>query len=142
MSGTKTGSCNCGAVAFEVTGGLRDVIACHCSICRRQTGHFAAFTAAWNEDFHLTRHDGLKWYRSGPETERGFCGACGSTLFFRRDGAERISIAAGVFDGATGLELKAHIFADDKGDYYEIDGAGMEVCAAYDHHIQMPVRKA
>jgi hypothetical protein len=34
----KPGSCLCGAVAFEITGPLRSVIACHCHQCRKQTG--------------------------------------------------------------------------------------------------------
>jgi hypothetical protein len=33
-----SGECNCGAIAFETTGGLPGVIVCHCSICRRATG--------------------------------------------------------------------------------------------------------
>ena len=36
----KTGSCLCGAVAFEITGPLRPVIACHCHQCRKQTGTY------------------------------------------------------------------------------------------------------
>jgi hypothetical protein len=36
----KTGSCLCGAVAFEITGALRSVIACHCHQCRKQTGTY------------------------------------------------------------------------------------------------------
>lgn len=135
-----TGSCNCGAVAFEVSGPPRDVIACHCTLCRKQSGQYVGFTAAWNEHFRVTEDRGLKWYRSGPDTVRGFCGTYGAVLLFRHDGAEHVSIAAGAFDGATGLSLKAHIFAADKGDYYDIAGEGVEVCEAYGHHIEMPDR--
>ena len=42
----KTGSCLCGAVAFEITGQLRPVIACHCHQCRKQTGTYMSSTAA------------------------------------------------------------------------------------------------
>ena len=37
-----TGGCLCGAVRYAVTGALRDVVGCHCSQCRRTTGHFLA----------------------------------------------------------------------------------------------------
>ncbi len=42
----KTGSCLCGAVAFEIRGELRPVIACHCIQCRKQTGNYMSATAA------------------------------------------------------------------------------------------------
>src|SRR5690606_6492885 len=40
----RTGACLCGAVRFRTTGPLRGVIYCHCSQCRRQTGHHYAAT--------------------------------------------------------------------------------------------------
>lgn len=33
---TYTGSCHCGAVAYEVDGDLKQVIDCNCSICQRK----------------------------------------------------------------------------------------------------------
>ena len=54
------------------------------------------------------------------DRERGFCRRCGASLFWRRSGADRISIAAGTLDGPTGLRTAAHIFVADRGDYYEI----------------------
>jgi hypothetical protein len=61
----------------------------------------------------------VTWFQSSPEARRGFCGTCGSSLFW--DGPGRyLSIHAGTFDGITGLELAGHIFTADKGDYYEI----------------------
>jgi hypothetical protein len=114
------GSCLCGAVKYEVAGALRDVVACHCSQCRKQTGHFMAATASQLEHFRIVEDRGLKWYVSSDTAERGFCGVCGSTLFWQGKGRSYIAIAAGTLDGATGLRLAGHIYCDDKGDYYEI----------------------
>ncbi len=114
------GGCLCGAVRYEARGALRSVIACHCTQCRRQTGHFMAATAAKLADFALKSDSGLRWYRSSPEAQRGFCGICGSTLFWQRDGGDHISIAAGTLDGASGVTIVRHIFTADKGDYYTI----------------------
>ena len=37
------GSCLCGAVSIEVAGELElPAEACHCTMCRKQTGHFLA----------------------------------------------------------------------------------------------------
>jgi hypothetical protein len=118
----KTGSCLCGAVAFEVRGELRPVIACHCLQCRKQTGNYMSATACADCELVLTRSDGLKWYRSSPRATRAFCNACGSTLFWKADGSDRTSISAGTIDGPSGAPLDGHIFCESAGDYYEIAG--------------------
>lgn len=136
---TKTGSCLCGAVKFEVNGPLRQVAGCHCTMCRKQTSHFLATTVAWNDHFTLTDESGLKWFRSSDHSRRGFCALCGSVLFFATDGRDQISIAAGSLDGATDLKLAAHIFVADKGDYYDIE----DDCPQFPqgpHNIPMPPR--
>jgi hypothetical protein len=118
----KMGSCLCGAVRYEVTGAMRPVVACHCTQCRKQSGHFPAFTNAKSEDFKLTSSESLKWYRASDFASRGFCSTCGSVMFWKRDDGEEISIAAGSLDGPTGLRIGGHIFCADAGDYYEITG--------------------
>jgi hypothetical protein len=117
---TQTGACLCGAVRYRVSGPLRPVVACHCTQCRRMTGHFMAATAARRSDFELISRTELKWYVSSAGARRGFCGRCGSTLFWEAAGRDSISIAAGTLDGATGLATACHIFVADKGDYYEL----------------------
>lgn len=120
----RTGGCLCGAVRYRVTGPLRPVVTCHCGQCRRTSGHFAAFTACAAGDLVMESDRGLRWYRSSPEAERGFCGECGSNLFWKPAQGRAISIAAGTLDGATGLGIGGHLFIADKGDYYAItDGA-------------------
>lgn len=115
-----TGGCACGTVRYRVDGPMKQVIACHCSICRRQTSHFLAFTAAWTDQLTVTGADRIAWYRSSETSRRGFCSDCGSFLFFETDGAEKVSISAGSLDDDTGFHLVAHIHADDKAGYYEI----------------------
>lgn len=114
------GSCECGAVRYEVSGPLRPVVGCHCSQCRKTSGHYVAATQAATSDFSLKRDAGLKWYRSSPTAQRGFCGTCGSSLFWQEDGTSHISIMAGTLDGNTGLQMDRHIHADAKGDYYSL----------------------
>jgi hypothetical protein len=115
-----TGGCLCGAVRYRLTGPLSDVIACHCTQCRRQTGHYAAETWVPLDRFQLERDAALTWYRSSAQAERGFCRVCGSVLFWKPSAKPLISITAGTLDGPTGLSIAEHIFCKDKGDYYEI----------------------
>lgn len=115
-----SGRCLCGAVRYEVHGPLTDLHACHCSQCRRQSGHFVVATSAKRSDFHLTAGDSLKWFRSSSFARRGFCSECGSILLWDDD-SDEIGITAGSLDQPTGLKLTKHIFVDDKADYYEIE---------------------
>jgi hypothetical protein len=123
-----TGGCLCGRVRWRATGPMEAITACHCSQCRRQSGHFMAFSATTEAALAVEGADGLSWYKASREASRGFCATCGSHLFWRRDGASSVSIAAGSFDGATGLALVKHIFCADKGDYYTISD-GVEQAA-------------
>lgn len=114
---THTGSCLCGAVNYKTTGPLRPVIACHCTQCRKSSGHHVAATSVARDALHISGD--VTWYASSPRARRGFCGTCGSPLFWDGPGAN-MSIFAGTFDGDPGVRLVAHIFCDDKGSYYEL----------------------
>jgi hypothetical protein len=120
------GGCRCGAVRGEVRGPLRPVVACHCTQCRRMTGHYFAATAARDGDFTITRGATLKWYSASAHARRGFCADCGSTLFWLGAGRDYVAIAAGSIDGATGLKLVQHIHTADKGDYYALGDGVVE----------------
>ncbi|KPN61659.1 Uncharacterized conserved protein [Aliiroseovarius crassostreae] len=115
------GSCLCGAVSFEISGPLRPVYACHCQQCRKTSGHFWAATSVPDDALTFAKTDGLAWYQSSPNTKRGFCNQCGSSLFWVPEGEGRTVVAAGSLDGETGLTTKAHVFVADKGDYYGIE---------------------
>lgn len=115
------GSCLCGDVSYELSGELREPVACHCSQCRKTSGHYWAATQVAKKDFALTESKGLKWYKSSDYAKRGFCKSCGSSLFWDMAKEEFISIAAGTLESPTGLNIGKHIFCADKGDYYEIE---------------------
>ena len=111
------GSCLCGAVTYEVSGALRPVVACHCTQCRKTSGHHVAATSSAREA--LTISGEVTWYQSSEYARRGFCGICGSNLFWD-SGGEHVSIFAGTLDGDPALTMGGHIYCDDKGSYYAI----------------------
>jgi hypothetical protein len=119
MSGGASGGCLCGAVRYRVAGPLGDVGACHCGQCRRWTGHFLVTASARRQD--VTVEGEVAWFESTPGTaRRGFCPACGSSLFWERIGGPHLEILAGTLDAPTGIRLATHIYVADKGDYYDI----------------------
>lgn len=132
-----SGGCLCGAVRYEVTGKLRNIIACHCVQCRRSSGHFVAATACRKVHFRLVQQEGLRWYSAVHGHRRGFCQVCGSSLFFEEVAGERMSIAAGSLDAPQGLTIAAHIFTSEAGDYYAIDPQ-TPASPLGEHHVALP----
>lgn len=127
-----TGQCLCGGVRFTLRAPFRPIIACHCRQCARWTGHAVYATAVAPERLELTSGlADLAWFRASDTAQRGFCGSCGSSLFWKPDSGAHISVLAGTLDPPTGLEIAEHIHAGGKSDYYELTGGAR--CHAQDH---------
>jgi hypothetical protein len=129
-----TGRCVCGAVRYEVHGPLRDILVCHCVECRRWSGHLGAFSAAREDDLVLVDDVALRWIAS-PDSDRrarrGFCGECGSSLFWRAAEGDRIHIAAGTLDRPTGLRVAGHAGVAGEPDWDEpLDGLPRDLDSA------------
>ncbi|MDR3375835.1 MAG: GFA family protein [Ancalomicrobiaceae bacterium] len=116
-----SGSCLCGRIRWRARAPMRAISACHCTQCRKWTGHFGAFTSIALADVDIEGAADVAWYRASSVARRGFCPTCGSSLFWQPDAEPRVSIAAGSIDGVSGLSIDRHIFTADKGDYYAIE---------------------
>lgn len=112
------GSCLCGAVTYTADGTVGAPAACHCSQCRKQSGH--VWASAYLEEGTLEVTGEVRWYQSSPKAKRGFCPTCGSALFWKHDDDAFTCFSTGSIDGLTGLRLRGHIYTADKGDYYTI----------------------
>lgn len=114
------GSCLCGAVRFEVRGALPPPNACHCTRCRKLSGHFWVSTDVRRGDVALEGAEHVRWYATSPTVRRGFCATCGAALFWDPIEKDTLAIAMGAFDTPTGARLSHHIWVGNKGDYYDI----------------------
>lgn len=138
------GSCHCGGVVYEVEPPLRDVVACHCTQCRKVSGHYWAASSVPIERFRLVESRTLRWFDSSDAARRGFCQACGAALFWEpkpgadlswsEDGGPTMHFAPGSLDGPTGLKIAAHIYKEDAGDYYSPEGPPPEPSQAAELH--------
>ena len=115
-----TASCLCGAVKVQVKGDLPVPNACHCSQCRKQSGHYWASVDLSSKDVAIKGKTHITWYQASAKVRRGFCKTCGSFLFWDPIHHDTIAVAMGAFDGPTQTKLGLHIFVSDKGDYYDI----------------------
>jgi hypothetical protein len=115
---TPRGRCLCGAVRYQVTGRLRDVVDCHCERCRRFTGHHMAATAADVSGIEVEDPGRrLTWY-AVPGAAYGFCAGCGSSLFWRGDSTpQQWSVCAGTLEPPTGLRTVEAWWVSQASDY-------------------------
>lgn len=117
---TLQGACNCGAVKFTLAQAPTEATACHCTLCRKQSGHYFASANLPKSAVEISGADQLTWYVSSEKVRRGFCSKCGSWLFWEPVFRDWTSVALGSIHGKTGLHLERHIFVADKGDYYTL----------------------
>ena len=114
------GGCLCGAVRFQARDVDTHVHACHCGMCRRWGGGpFLGVDSAsirFDGETHLRRFDSSDW------ACRGFCGECGSSLFYYFKPEDRYSLCAGSFDDQSRFELASEIFIDHKPAAYAFAG--------------------
>jgi hypothetical protein len=76
------------------------------------------------EDLEFSEDRGLRWIDSpdsAHDARRGFCGECGSSLFWHAPGREMVSMSAGCLDEPTGIRTMRQIWVTSAGDYYELD---------------------
>lgn len=116
----RAGGCLCGAVRFEATVPEAVFGICHCDMCRKWcSGPFEAVHCEGPVEFQA--QDALAWYRSSQWGERGFCGTCGTNLFWRMaeepDGMLGVSVEA--FDEKEDFTLQQHIYIDRKPARYD-----------------------
>jgi hypothetical protein len=113
MAHEKTsGSCLCGAVKFEISGGFDAFFLCHCSRCRKNSGsaHGANLFASNASIAWQSGEANIASYRV-PDTrhERSFCKTCGSALPGVRIGGALLVVPAGSLDGPVNIRPTAHI---------------------------------
>ena len=114
------GGCLCGAVRYVAKGPLRDVVYCHCGQCRKQTGLYYAATAVDKADLTLTNDAALRWFAASDYAVRGFCGTCGSALFWKAHTAAHIAILAGSLDDPSVLNAASHICTAGRPAFYAL----------------------
>jgi hypothetical protein len=113
-----TARCLCGAVRLEIEPPLRDVVICHCSLCRRAGTLAGAYTSAPRSA--ITAYgDTLEWYDDDNRRRRGFCRTCGSSLLWDA-GGDTVSISAGALDEPTGLTTALRVFTADAADWEHV----------------------
>jgi adenylate cyclase len=78
-----TGGCLCGNIRYELASKPLGSMLCHCRMCQRFSGApILEGTTFPKNTFRLIKGE-PKIYHSSKIAERGFCGDCGSPIFYR-----------------------------------------------------------
>lgn len=120
-----TGGCLCGAVRFEIDGGIRNIVYCHCSQCRKAQGSaFAANGIVDSGKFRIVRgEDKLTAYESTPGQLKYFCKICGSPIMSKRPTVPgQVRIRLGTIESPISERPQAHIFTTSKANWETICG--------------------
>lgn len=111
---TIRGRCLCGACLFELSGSPNWVGHCHCESCRRATA--SPFTTWIGQENGRWRFlgDMPVSFVSSPGNTRGFCGKCGSPMFFRAQRfPNEVHFYAALLDHPESVEPSTHFHADE-----------------------------
>ncbi len=113
------GRCLCGAVEIEAKTVNPRMHACHCGMCRKwgSGGPFLALSCG--ADIAFEGEENISVYESSAWAERGFCGKCGTHLFYRIKETMNYEVPVGVFDDISGITFEQQICIDRKPDYYD-----------------------
>ena len=116
-----TGSCECGAVRYQVEDAFRYAMNCHCSRCRAATGTaFKAFAGIETDRLKLTKGADDLLVHGDADLNDTRCASCGSLLYsVVRDGAY-VHVALGSLLDAPAIRPTHHIFVSSKAPWFEI----------------------
>ena len=111
------GACLCGAVTVVAGEAGNSVGACHCKMCRRWGGG-PFMELACGSAVSFGGEETVSVFDSSAWAERGFCGKCGTHLFYRLKETGQHMIPVGLFDNDEDLVFESQVFIDEKPAFY------------------------
>ena len=118
------GKCLCGEVEVQIDGRISDIIHCHCSLCRKNSGTaYATNGFIDTESFSVIKGEqNLSMFSFKPGRNRHFCKTCGSPVFSSNDeDPSRLRIRLGILDSDITERPISHNFVSSKANWEEID---------------------
>ena len=113
-----TGSCLCGARAYEIDGDIDGVWICHCSLCRKASG-------SNGNSILIVPTDRFRWVKGEdhgvtfalrPTYSITRCNTCGTPLPAETD-ARNVYVTAGTLDAPLGKGVQGRQFCASRADW-------------------------
>jgi hypothetical protein len=118
------GKCLCGEVNIKIKGDITDIIHCHCSLCRKNSGTAYATNGFINSsEFEIvTGENSLSVFSFKPGRNRHFCSKCGSPVYSsNEEDLTRFRIRLGILDSDIEERPLSHNFVSSKANWENID---------------------
>jgi len=118
------GKCLCGEVNIRIKGDISDIIHCHCSLCRKNSGTAYATNGFINvSEFEVvTGEKSLSNFSFKPGRNRYFCSKCGSPVYSANEqDPTRLRIRLGILDSDIEERPISHNFVSSKANWEDID---------------------
>ena len=118
------GKCLCGEVQVTINGNISDIIHCHCSLCRKNSGPAYATNGFINAaDFSIIAGEkSLSTFSFKPGRYRHFCKKCGSPIYSSNDDdISRFRIRLGLLDSDISERPNSHNFVTSKANWEDLD---------------------
>ena len=114
------GGCLCGEIRYSAKGDIIDAGYCHCRVCQRA---HSAPVVAWLtlpvDSFKYTSGKPSA-FRSSAQSQREFCGKCGTHLVFRRgEHAVTVDVSIASLDDPSMVEPEYHIWIESRIPWFE-----------------------
>ncbi len=115
------GSCECGAVRYQVADEFLYAANCHCSRCRAATGSaFKSFAGIEREKLDITSGRDALLVVGDATLNDTRCSTCGSLLFSVVRAGAYVHVALGSLVDPPGIRPTHHIFVGSKAAWFEI----------------------
>ena len=133
--GPFAGSCQCGAIRYELEGQIYRLNICHCEDCQKQSGSaFGMSLVIPNETFRLTSGE-LKTFELTAESGRtktcAFCADCGIRIYNRTSAL--MSVKPGTLDDRSWLVPDGHYYTRSQQGWFALpDGVPCYITHEHD----------
>jgi hypothetical protein len=118
------GRCLCGEVEIKINGDITDIIHCHCSLCRKNSGTaYATNGFIQSSEFEFVSGEkSLSVFSLKSGRSRHFCSKCGSPVYSSNDqDPTRLRIRLGILDSDIKERPISHNFVSSKANWDDID---------------------
>jgi len=128
-----SGRCACGEVTFSVKA-PKTYGACHCKMCRRWCG--GVWMGVVCEK--VLELDGpVESWISSKIASRGFCKACGSSIWHKPKHSKCYTFGQGLFDDQSEWAMRREICSDDQPSHYHFADSGQKAFTAWGTFIAL-----
>jgi hypothetical protein len=106
-----------------VTGKITDIIHCHCSLCRKNSGTAFATNGFINRsDFSISAGENLlSTFSFKPGRTRYFCSQCGSPIYSaNQDDPQRLRLRLGIIDSDISEKPLSHNFVSSRANWEDL----------------------